>query len=373
MVSLTNAPADSKRWLKFGHDWRGRRVGKTVCLWTNSAWSVVVSNKFLYDGWNLIAELNATNNAVIRSYAWGLDLSGSEQGAGGVGGLVAAKPVGAGVQWPAYDGNANVMGMYDAAPTNWVARFEYGPFGEAIRATPRAVTASPFRFSTKYCEPETEMSYYGYRFYVPGTGRWVSRDPIGHRGGQNYYGFVANSPAIAVDSDGRFSLTEHITEELRSLEPPYLGKTHFEDRQKIPGFDPKPAVYSKAPPCFRICVGGTAYLRAWWVKDGRDGNIDARTHELVHVRYHQSCFFRYKEDAESYDECYSREKAECLAGLLRRELRDFHLAANHLANIRFDCERTGDRCDEKPMAETYLESTEIQLRRAKAICEARPD
>ena len=37
---------------------------------------------------NRLAELNATNNAVIRSYLWGLDLSGSEQGAGGVGGLL---------------------------------------------------------------------------------------------------------------------------------------------------------------------------------------------------------------------------------------------------------------------------------------------
>ena len=44
--------------------------------------------KFVYDGWNLMAELNATNNAVIRSFMWGLDLSGSPQGAGGVGGLL---------------------------------------------------------------------------------------------------------------------------------------------------------------------------------------------------------------------------------------------------------------------------------------------
>ena len=45
---------------------------------SNTAWTVTASNKFLYDGWNLVAELNATNSAVIRTYAW----------AGGVGGLL---------------------------------------------------------------------------------------------------------------------------------------------------------------------------------------------------------------------------------------------------------------------------------------------
>ncbi|HOC00845.1 MAG TPA: RHS repeat-associated core domain-containing protein, partial [Verrucomicrobiota bacterium] len=199
MVSLTNGPAASKRWLKFGYDWRGRRMGKTVCVWTNSAWSVVVSNKFLYDGWNLLAELNATNNTVIRSYAWGLDLSGTEQGAGGVGGLVAVKAAGAGVQWPAYDGNGNVMGMYDAVSTNWAARFEYGPFGEAMRANASAVNATPFRFSTKYTDAETESSYYGYRFYAPGTGRWLSRDPSGERGGATLQVFVFNAPVGLTD------------------------------------------------------------------------------------------------------------------------------------------------------------------------------
>jgi len=32
--------------------------------------------------------MNATNNAVLQSYVWGTDLSGSQTGAGGVGGLV---------------------------------------------------------------------------------------------------------------------------------------------------------------------------------------------------------------------------------------------------------------------------------------------
>jgi RHS repeat-associated protein len=40
---------------------------------------------------------------------------------------------------------------------------------------------------------KTGVTYYGYRYYDPVTGRWPSRDPIGERGGINLYGFVENS------------------------------------------------------------------------------------------------------------------------------------------------------------------------------------
>jgi uncharacterized protein (DUF2235 family) len=46
------------------------------------------------------------------------------------------------------------------------------------------------------------LSYYGYRYYSPGLGRWLSRDPMEESGGVNLYGFCANSPADSVDSLG---------------------------------------------------------------------------------------------------------------------------------------------------------------------------
>ena len=39
-------------------------------------------------------------------------------------------------------------------------------------------------------------------FYDPGAGRWVSRDPIGERGGMNLYGFVSNDPTDTIDKLG---------------------------------------------------------------------------------------------------------------------------------------------------------------------------
>jgi RHS repeat-associated protein len=65
-----------------------------------------------------------------------------------------------------------------------------GPFGEVIRATGPMAKVNPFRFSTKYQDDETDLLYYGYRYEK--DGRWISRDPIGERGGKNLYGFVQN-------------------------------------------------------------------------------------------------------------------------------------------------------------------------------------
>jgi hypothetical protein len=65
--------------------------------------------KLLNDGWRCVAELNATNSAVVRSVTWGLDLSGSLDGAGGVGGLLVTRNADLGTRnFAAYDGNEKV-------------------------------------------------------------------------------------------------------------------------------------------------------------------------------------------------------------------------------------------------------------------------
>jgi len=131
-----------------------------------------------------------------------LDMSGSEQGAGGVGGLVATKlhtGAKAGTYFTVMDGNGNVMGLVNAANGITRAEYAYGPFGEPLRATGLLANDNPFRFSSKYLEPESGLLYYGHRFYNPSTGRWLSRDPIGEEGGLNLYAHCANDLRQRVD------------------------------------------------------------------------------------------------------------------------------------------------------------------------------
>ncbi len=48
------------------------------------------------------------------------------------------------------------------------------------------------------------VTYYGYRYYDPVTGRWPSRDPIGEKGGVNLYGFVGNAGVNTLDILGLY-------------------------------------------------------------------------------------------------------------------------------------------------------------------------
>lgn len=63
--------------------------------------------------------------------------------------------------------------------------------------------ANPFRFSTKYQDGETDLLFYGYRYYSASTGRWLTRDPLDEKGGKNLYGFVRNDSVGFLDTDGR--------------------------------------------------------------------------------------------------------------------------------------------------------------------------
>jgi len=200
-ASLASAPLASQKKVDCAYDFQGRRIQKIVSTNSGSVWIPVYTNRHVYDGWNLVAILNP-QSSILQSFTWGTDLSGSSQGAGGVGGLLSMTVYGstnAGSYFYAFDGNGNVSALVNAANGIMVAQYEYGPFGEVIRATGPMAKANPIRFSTKFSDDETGLCYYGYRYYDPSTGRWPNRDPIGEKGGKNIYAFVGNDPIFYVD------------------------------------------------------------------------------------------------------------------------------------------------------------------------------
>jgi RHS repeat-associated protein len=173
-----------RQMLVFSYDWQGRRIQKDVLTWNPSTLNYQLSTRtqFVYDGCNLLGILNSPSS-ILQSFLWGLDLSGSLQGAGGVGGLVKVFDATTDKHYfPAYDGNGNVMALVDGSTGAEAARYEYGPFGEPLVVGGSYAAANPFRFTTKLTDEETGHLYYGYRSFNPAIGTWLNRDPLGDEG-----------------------------------------------------------------------------------------------------------------------------------------------------------------------------------------------
>jgi RHS repeat-associated protein len=206
LISMTTntASVGPQYQLAFAYDAKGRRIQKNVATNNGSGFVTVSTYNFLYEGWNLVAELGS-GGTPVRTYVWGNDLSGSMQGAGGVGGLLEISYTGAATTncFPAFDGNGNVVALINVADGTVAANYDYAAFGEPIRVTGTMAKNNPFRFSTKYDDDESDLLYYGYRFYKPSTGTWPNRDPQGENGGLNLYANVGNNEISRIDPDGR--------------------------------------------------------------------------------------------------------------------------------------------------------------------------
>ncbi|HDH04695.1 MAG TPA: hypothetical protein ENH01_03135 [Nitrospirae bacterium] len=155
--------------------------------------SLVSDTRFIRAGFLPIQERDASN-AVIREYTWGLNMGG------GIGGLLNLNQGGLDYSY-LYDGKGNVMAVIDSAESV-VASYRYDVFGVLLKKA--GTFDQPFRFSTKRYDESLGLSYYGYRFYTPITGRWLTRDPLGEAGGINLYQMTGNNSVNFVDPWGLY-------------------------------------------------------------------------------------------------------------------------------------------------------------------------
>ncbi len=143
---------------------------------------------FLYDGYDLVCELNSSGN-VVASNTFGAN------------GLVSRR-VGSDSTFYTFDERGTTAQRLDDNESVLTSHMAdaFGTFASSSSSTdPYAGFGSQWGY---YKDWETGLQLLGHRYYDPGTGRFVTRDPIGYEGGINLYGYVGNSPTGWIDPDG---------------------------------------------------------------------------------------------------------------------------------------------------------------------------
>ncbi|MBP5543704.1 MAG: RHS repeat-associated core domain-containing protein, partial [Kiritimatiellae bacterium] len=219
LVSVTSA-AETNGAIRVlnAYDHRNRRIRKTAQRLNSSIapppsppvgiheWETQETHTFVWDGNNIVLEKVEFADGTTRTfeYFWGADKSGSEQGAGGVEGLLAVSMDGV-FYIPCYDHNGNII-LYVSETGSIAAQYVYDPYGNVVESYGDLAGVFHFGFSTQYYDRETALVSYLMRFYNPPYGRWLNRDPIEEDGGENLYAFCKNNPLFWLDSNGNFVL-----------------------------------------------------------------------------------------------------------------------------------------------------------------------
>ena len=179
---MVSAASSQRGTAYYGYDAFGRRVRRTAPNGT------VV--RYLYDGDDLLAELDGATGQTIREYTYypGVDRPHSVR--------VAAS--GASYYY-ATDHPGNVVGLINAAQ-QLENEYRYVHFGE-VQVVQENI-GQPLRFAAREWDDVPGLYQVRARWYDPQSGRFVSEDPIGLAGGINPYLYGNNDPINLRDPSG---------------------------------------------------------------------------------------------------------------------------------------------------------------------------
>jgi RHS repeat-associated protein len=165
-------------------DGADRRVGRQI----NGA----PAERFLYEGSQPVAQLDAAGNVVSRFVYSG--------------GYVPIYLVRDGVAYRILTDQTNsVRLVVNTITGNISQRLEYDAFGRIILDSNPGF--QPFGFAGGLYDPETGLVQFGARDYDPTIGRWTAKDPTGFAGlDTNLYRYVFNNPVNLIDPSGLNSM-----------------------------------------------------------------------------------------------------------------------------------------------------------------------
>jgi len=167
-------------------DGLSRRSKRMDYNWQASAWNITNETHYVYAGPQVIQELNASNIPVV-SYTIGAGLLARTDANGSL--------------YYHVDGNNNVTMLVNGQGTV-MASYTYDPYGNIISRSGPMADANLYRFASQEIDPTAGIYAYLFRFHDPNLQRWLTKDPIGLRGGRNVFAFVGNNPISRIDPLG---------------------------------------------------------------------------------------------------------------------------------------------------------------------------
>jgi len=194
---LTNIMVAGQWRSDFIYDGLNRRGIARDYAWQGGTWVLTNETRYICDGYLVIQERNS-NNVPLVTYTRGLDLSGTRQRAGGIGGLLARTDANGSIFYHA-DALGNITALMDGNE-NIVARYLYNPFGKLTGKWGPMAPVNEMEFSSMPWHDG--IVFYPRRAYFPELARFGSSDPIGERGGINLYRAMRNNPLRYVDPLG---------------------------------------------------------------------------------------------------------------------------------------------------------------------------
>ena len=170
--------------VSYKYDALGRRIQRTP--------SSGVSTNFVYDGQDVVKDINSDGTTVEYLNGPGIDNKIRQKGSSNS---------------TTYYFSQDHLGSTTAltgTTGKLIERQTYDAYGNSTGST-----RTRYGYTGRERDPLTSLLYYRARFYDPQLGRFISEDPIGLAGGINSFAYVSNNPQNSTDPSGLYDIDVH--------------------------------------------------------------------------------------------------------------------------------------------------------------------
>jgi RHS repeat-associated protein len=172
--------------VSYKYDALGRRIQRSP--------SAGISTNFVYDGQDVVRDLNSDGSTVDYLNGQGIDnklrLTDSR--------LIATGPL-----YFSQDHLGSTTALTSSLG-NVVSQVSYDGFGNSA-----GNSFTRYDYTGRERDADTGLMYYRARWYDPKVGRSIGEDPIGLAGGVNQYSYVGSNPQNATDPSGLYEIDVH--------------------------------------------------------------------------------------------------------------------------------------------------------------------